>query len=640
MDQGDRDYSPDTQFIVGQSVHLRPSSSHSHKDDNGRVVSLVRHSTRAMPDMDQPGPYLSQLDPSLTPVSPASGTVKQSGSPQDADGLRSNPRHPTSPGPRLLSGDSALLVNGNTRTLSHISFQPCLCICNRCKNSFTGMEGQTLCRRCSHTFKSQDNRNITFRKWLPCGQCRACQVTQDCGSCASCRNGRLNPESRKPVRCRKRKCLCPIRKNRADDLPLVTQVNILNSIPQCSDSEDFSVQFDDDDDDDGDDDDDEGGPKKRSRRSCGTCEACVCTKDCGTCDFCMDKPKFGGSNRKRQKCRLRQCQREAMRHLLPFELGQSEVLTHEVLELSKPRSYYLYTRKGSPHSSKGKLDFEFSDNEADHEMRSKGSLVGLRRQEEDRLRNSSFNGQISKRVDAGRMGLIKEKYLPGRGPETSTPPLLEADIRYKGSDASLLPQNLAYQSEHAEQRSKGSSESVQWTRETEVYTGEQHEEGTTPMITQIFSLADDAAAVNGIDLNHELLQLLESLRSAVLPVLWFSIMVEGPRLQLLQCSKLSTMADTVLQIEPSFCYHISVQGQPLLPTHPLYERHPRRLTSVAQVVALLLELEKYAVCQGFAPREPVQGQDPLVYERAATCDFLVPQKAERCASCMHPSQRH
>ena len=34
--------------------------------------------------------------------------------------------------------------------------------------------------------------------------------------------------------------------------------------------------------------------------------------DCGTCDFCIDKPKFGGSNKKRQKCRLRQCQKQAM----------------------------------------------------------------------------------------------------------------------------------------------------------------------------------------------------------------------------------------------------------------------------------------------------------------------------------------
>lgn len=34
--------------------------------------------------------------------------------------------------------------------------------------------------------------------------------------------------------------------------------------------------------------------------------------DCGHCDFCCDKPKFGGSNQKRQKCRWRQCLQFAM----------------------------------------------------------------------------------------------------------------------------------------------------------------------------------------------------------------------------------------------------------------------------------------------------------------------------------------
>ena len=52
--------------------------------------------------------------------------------------------------------------------------------------------------------------------------------------------------------------------------------------------------------------------QQRRRLVCGTCEACLCKEDCGSCDFCLDKPKFGGSNKKRQKCRLRQCQRQAM----------------------------------------------------------------------------------------------------------------------------------------------------------------------------------------------------------------------------------------------------------------------------------------------------------------------------------------
>ena len=47
---------------------------------------------------------------------------------------------------------------------------------------------------------------------------------------------------------------------------------------------------------------------KRSARMCGECEACLRTEDCSLCDFCKDMKKFGGPNRIRQKCRLRQCE--------------------------------------------------------------------------------------------------------------------------------------------------------------------------------------------------------------------------------------------------------------------------------------------------------------------------------------------
>ncbi|XP_068759395.1 CXXC-type zinc finger protein 1-like [Montipora capricornis] len=47
--------------------------------------------------------------------------------------------------------------------------------------------------------------------------------------------------------------------------------------------------------------------RKRSRRTCGECVACLTMEDCGQCDFCKDMKKFGGPNKMRQKCRLRQC---------------------------------------------------------------------------------------------------------------------------------------------------------------------------------------------------------------------------------------------------------------------------------------------------------------------------------------------
>lgn len=40
---------------------------------------------------------------------------------------------------------------------------------------------------------------------------------------------------------------------------------------------------------------------------CGECDACLRTDDCGQCDFCKDMKKFGGPNKIRQKCRMKQC---------------------------------------------------------------------------------------------------------------------------------------------------------------------------------------------------------------------------------------------------------------------------------------------------------------------------------------------
>lgn len=44
---------------------------------------------------------------------------------------------------------------------------------------------------------------------------------------------------------------------------------------------------------------------KRGSR-CGICSGCL-RDDCGTCPFCLDKPKFGGPGKKKQRCALRTC---------------------------------------------------------------------------------------------------------------------------------------------------------------------------------------------------------------------------------------------------------------------------------------------------------------------------------------------
>ncbi|XP_041713168.2 CXXC-type zinc finger protein 1-like [Coregonus clupeaformis] len=58
-----------------------------------------------------------------------------------------------------------------------------------------------------------------------------------------------------------------------------------------------------------------GSRVKRSARMCGECEPCRRTEDCAQCDFCKDMKKFGGPNKIRQKCRLRQCDVRARKML-------------------------------------------------------------------------------------------------------------------------------------------------------------------------------------------------------------------------------------------------------------------------------------------------------------------------------------
>ncbi|CAJ1051311.1 methyl-CpG-binding domain protein 1b [Xyrichtys novacula] len=263
-------------------------------------------------------------------------------------------------------------------------------VCSRCGISFSGtwydkQRKRPCCPSCWAASKTREHPMIRFRKWIPCGQCAGCRNTTNCGQCANCKHELQSPESRKRL-CRKRKCICPIRKGPGSGGGSFLPQNFFNDLPETnddsksfqseftdsqpfsfksSDTENFSVNVDVDDDDDMSTDDDDDWHKKRKRRSCGECKACLCRKDCGTCDFCIDKPKFGGSNKKRQKCRLRQCQRQAMRHLLPFQMGQSEFGSDSAALPGRPRPHYTYSRKSSGKKSRGHFGYDLSDEDDD-----------------------------------------------------------------------------------------------------------------------------------------------------------------------------------------------------------------------------------------------------------------------------------
>ncbi|XP_070308656.1 methyl-CpG-binding domain protein 1 isoform X15 [Odocoileus virginianus] len=173
-----------------------------------------------------------------------------------------------------------------------------------------------------------------------CGVCRGCQTREDCGRCRVCLRP-PRPGLRRQWKCVQRRCLrgkhgrrrggcdskvVPRRRPpRAQSPPLppppppqppespelhpraLAPSPPAEFIYYCVDEDELQPYT-----------------NRRQNRKCGACAACLRRMDCGHCDFCCDKPKFGGSNQKRQKCRWRQCLQFAMKRLLPSVWAESE----------------------------------------------------------------------------------------------------------------------------------------------------------------------------------------------------------------------------------------------------------------------------------------------------------------------------
>ncbi|XP_017574933.1 methyl-CpG-binding domain protein 1a isoform X1 [Pygocentrus nattereri] len=473
------------------------------------------------------------------------------------------------------------------------------------------------------------------------------------------------------------------------------------------------------DDDGADDDDQDFEPKKRKRRMCGQCKACLRDQDCGKCDFCMDKPKYGGKNKKRQKCRYRQCQfhsRLKTWRIMKFKKRFSLVDEGEDKKADEKADELEVRKHGTPRRKqkmkRRSWDNDFTDNEDDDDD---DDDVDDNEDEDQRPRRKGRRGKGKKR----RYSLKREEDEEGDemgGPEIEEDGLDDPEeaqfvLCDDGNNVfyeELYPNSYSPSAQNGTVDSSGQPGMVESSQSSQDWvctvagfpegsqvlgsvklssngtvqfsnvpdkpahlqvsnilsSNEQLSEAlnrswldliqveTTmpqvipapqfapeppddlPSITQIYSLAD--IKENGPTEDPGLLELLSSLRRTVLPAHWVGVMAKGPLLQLFQCSKLSPMADTVLQIETDFYYQINVQNQPLLLTHPIYERHPQRLTSVSLVVALLLDLERLAVCQGYQSFEAGSRQGPLLCARAALCQLLIPQDDECCERCLLP----
>ncbi|XP_055273333.1 methyl-CpG-binding domain protein 1 isoform X11 [Moschus berezovskii] len=147
-----------------------------------------------------------------------------------------------------------------------------------------------------------------------CGVCRGCQTREDCGRCRVCLRP-PRPGLRRQWKCVQRRCLRGKHGRRRGGCdskvvprrrPPQAQSPPPPPPPQPPESPELPYT------------------NRRQNRKCGACAACLRRMDCGHCDFCCDKPKFGGSNQKRQKCRWRQCLQFAMKRLLPSVWAESE----------------------------------------------------------------------------------------------------------------------------------------------------------------------------------------------------------------------------------------------------------------------------------------------------------------------------
>ncbi|XP_078003888.1 methyl-CpG-binding domain protein 1-like isoform X2 [Phascolarctos cinereus] len=378
---------------------------------------------------------------------------------------------------------------------------------------------------------------------------------------------------------------------------------------------------------------------RRQSRRCGVCAACRRCVDCGQCDFCQDKPKFGGCNQKRQKCRWRQCLKFAMKRLLPTARWDSPAVEGAALPRCRSRR-----RKGAlvKRAKSGGLQGQRLVTEALSSGLEKGlpvlaeelgpgfmlppgtDLVILQEQEGGEgipvlVPSTRPRGSL---LPAPGCILLEEYECPGLGVFISSPPVKQEVETYgdRAPGAASPPPAGFFPG----LCSKGAN------RAQRQHSLKQEEEeaakANTPVIMEIYSLSGATPAAAGPcgGLDSVLREFLAELNELPLPAHWEVLPPRGPDLRLIQRSPLSTMAAAVIHIQPGLYFHVVVQDVPVPPSHELYSAHPLRLTTVDEVVELICNLEAYHLCPGW-PGSWRQGP------RSPDCAVLVYEG--RCQAC-------
>ncbi|XP_061745155.1 CXXC-type zinc finger protein 1-like isoform X1 [Nerophis ophidion] len=154
---------------------------------------------------------------------------------------------------------------------------------------------------------------------------------------------------------------------------------------------------------------------KRSARMCGECNACLRTRDCATCDFCKDMKKFGGPNKIRQKCRLRQCEVRAqhMRLCKKLDVGAVQQKMLRVKEVEEARASGV---KGRGLHRKSHMTEEEDEEEEEEEAFSESELELYKQYKAAGFRDMVWHSEEEEEEepDALRKKAVKVKHVKRR----------------------------------------------------------------------------------------------------------------------------------------------------------------------------------------------------------------------------------
>ncbi|KAM6474726.1 uncharacterized protein PHA67_007089 isoform 13-T13 [Liasis olivaceus] len=411
------------------------------------------------------------------------------------------------------------------------------------------------------------------KKGLECGMCQACKITEDCGTCVICLR-RQRPGIKRQWKCLKRRCLkrkkkIPPKKDSCSPKKLIVHSS-----------------------------------KSRQNRKCGDCEACLLKTDCGRCDFCCDKPKFGGQNLKRQKCRWRQCLQFAKESSSTSEWTE----VPKSLGLEKPKQQEEQQQQQQPPPAKLKKEPEKTVSSGPQEPTKECSIVSPHTKQEQDVPHHPV-------LPAWILGKDPDTKLPAVNLLIATSPKIKQGHAEPSGDCQSSNDCPVSAGLPQFKRLSGTS----CTEVVVLDDLEDNEVGPLqqmhpPVIMEVYSLGGVQPLSQ---LDSVLREFLAELNEIPLPAHWEVLPPLGsPDLRLIQRSKHSTMSAAVIHIRPGLFFHVVVQDLLVPQEHELYASHPARLTTVDEVVELICDLEAYQLCSGW-PAGWHAG------ERSEACDILV-----------------